>query len=350
MLKKLKLQNTRCFSYIEAEFAPGHNYLVGPNSQGKSTLLEAVCILLRLQSPRTKSLKHVIAHGKSGFAVQGSFASRLLQFYFGHKKKKLALDTVEQSSAAEYLNLGNIVFLANSDIELITGSAEKRRVFLDFLAMQVFPGYRKELRNYTRALRHRNALLKEPKLNWQQIDSYTPILAGAGDVLLENRKCLVQGLAPETRRIQRQISNGQEPLLELSYQSSAEGSLREALLHSRSEEVRLRQTLVGPHRDDLLLSFEGSALANFSSEGQQRTAALSLKLAQREILRAYSKNDPILLLDDVFGELDTDRRNALLQELPRDSQVFIAATSLAWMESGQSGALFQVGNGTITSN
>src|SRR6267154_6023770 len=142
MLRSFAIRHFRCFEKFGTEFAPGLNLIVGPNAHGKTSLLEAACILLRLQSPRVTRLAHVIQHEKRGFVTDGYFGRRHLQFYFSRERKKLALDEVEQKSAHEYLEIARLVYFSNSDIELVRGSGEARRRFLDFFASQRDAGYR----------------------------------------------------------------------------------------------------------------------------------------------------------------------------------------------------------------
>jgi DNA replication and repair protein RecF len=349
-VRTLKLHHLRCFPRLEAEFPAGRVFIVGPNARGKTSILEALTLLFRLQSPRTNSLKTVIAHGQRGFAVQGQTARHLLQFYYGERRRKLAIDGVEQTAGAgEYLKQGAVVFLANSDLELVQGAAEKRRRLLDFLASQCVPGYRESLRDYTRALKQRNALLRAAwPVNWRQVDAFTPILAREGAALAAARRELAARLAPEVLHVQRHISGGDEPELRLEYFATAGEDLARALEESRAEDARLRQTSVGPHRDDLLLTLGGAAVGDFASEGQQRTAALALKMAQMNVITAESGRAPLLLIDDVFGELDPRRRNALFTLLPA-GQHFITTTSLDWLDPAQRPAegLFHLREGRL---
>ena len=136
MLSALKVRHFRCFEAFAAEFAPGTNFIVGPNARGKTSLLEAACILLRLQSPRVTRLAHAIQHERRGLVVDGYFAERHLQFYLSRERKKLALDGVDQKTAREYLEIARLVWFGNRDIELVRGAGEGRRRFLDFVAAQ----------------------------------------------------------------------------------------------------------------------------------------------------------------------------------------------------------------------
>ena len=345
MLAELKLRNFRCFDAIEGCFAPGMNVLCGPNAQGKTSLLEAICVLLRLQSPRS-SIAAAIRHDQKGFLLDGRFAGRHMQFYLGEKRRKLALDSVEQKSASEYLKIGRVVFFSNRDAEIVRGPAEGRRKFLDFAALQLDAGYRTHLRSYERALRSRNLLLKEPRPNRRQIAAFDVPLVTAGEYLAAARRRLIDALDPHAKAAHNAISQSAETLL-LGYRSASGGDFRRALEAASAEDLRLRQTNAGPHRDDLDLHLNARS-TEAASEGQQRTVALSLKLALCALLAEHAARPPVLLIDDVFGELDFQRRNSLLEQLPVGSQKFVTATDIGWMTSPEQAAVFWLDAGKLT--
>jgi DNA replication and repair protein RecF len=307
------------------------NFIVGPNARGKTSLLEAICILLRLQSPRVTKLGAIIQHGRRGFAVDGYLGLRHLQFYFSDKRKKLALDEVEQKSAAEYLRIGRLVYFANKDIDIARGSGEVRRRFLDFIAVQQEPGYRTALRDYERALRSRNLLLKAATPRWREIAAFDEPLVAAGDRVTGIRRQLVANLQRPVAEAHASISATRETL-RLEYVAGGGENFPALLVEGRKEDARLRQTNVGPHRDDLRITINEQS-SDFASEGQQRTFVLALKLGAARLIERQSGAPPLLLLDDIFGELDPVRRNALLEVLPPAAQKFITATHLNWMAS-----------------
>ncbi len=329
MLRDLQLRNFRCFESRAVEFEPGFNFIVGPNGRGKTTLLEAACVLLRLQSQRAPNLTPTVRAGQRSFVLSGHAEGHLLQFYYSALRRKLAFDGVEQREPSEYLRLVRVVSFANHDLELVRGAAETRRRYLDFIGLQVDARYRPALRAYERALRSRNALLKSPAPRPRELEAYTEPLLRAGKLLREMRAALVRQLAPTAAASHRAISGEEETLL-LEYAPGNEEDFAAHLAATRADEERLRLTTVGPHRDDLRLQVQGMAAAQFASEGQQRTIALALKLAQARIFAEETGAGPLLLIDDIFGELDGARRNALLAHLPNDSQKLVTATTLDW--------------------
>ena len=341
VLHSLKVRHFRCFDAFEAEFAPGLNLIIGPNAQGKTSLLEAACILLRLASPRISRLGHVVQHERRGFVVDGYFAERHLQFYFSRERKKLALDEVEQKSATEYLKLGRLVYFSNSDIEIVRGSGDVRRRFLDFIAAQREAGYRSALRDFERALRSRNLLLKAPQPRWREIAAFDEPLVAYGNILTAARTRLLTDLQPLAQAAHHAISGARENL-RVQYQPGAGADFASLLAHSHSEDSRLRLTSVGPHRDDVRF-FLNEISADFASEGQQRTLVLALKLGAAQLLAEHFATPPVLLLDDIFGELDPARRNALLAALPADSQKLITTTHLDWMPPNATAHMLRLG-------
>ena len=341
VLSRLKVRHFRCFDAREAEFAAGLNLIVGPNAHGKTSLLEAACILLRLQSPRITRLAHAIQHERRGLVVDGYFGARHMQFYFSRERKKLALDEVEQKTAKEYLEIARLVYFSNSDIELVRGSGEARRRCLDFFAAQRDGSYRRTLRDYERALRSRNLLLKAPAPRWREIAAFDEPLLMAGNRVAEARARLLTELQPEAEAAHRAISGARETL-RLEYAPGAGDDFAASLAAAQKDDARLRQTSVGPHRDDVVFSLN-EQLSDLASEGQQRTLVLSLKLGVTRLLERHFETPPVLLLDDIFGELDLQRRSALLATLPVSSQKLITTTHLDWMPEGLDPRILRLG-------
>jgi DNA replication and repair protein RecF len=348
-LTSLRLQNFRCYASLRVPLTGGATVFTGGNAQGKTSLLEAVCVLLRLQSPRCQDPGEMVRFGAEEFGVAGTLDGKELR-HSGGAVRALSVDTKPSRRSGEYLaSSGLLVWMANGDLELVAGGSEVRRRYLDFLGSQVFPEYRGALRAYDKALRARNYLLRrDAAIPWREVAAWSQLLAEHGSVLRRLRAELALRLAPFAAAAHRKIG-GPEEVLSVAYQSGCGETLWEELERARGEEERRRVTFIGPHRDEVALSINGLEAGRFASEGQQRTIALALKLAQAEVLAAHG-GAPILLIDDIFGELDPGRRNALLRALPPASQKLITTTHLDWLEeSFRPDALWEVAAGRLSS-
>lgn len=347
LLESVELHDFRCFTRTEFRPCPGLNLLSAANASGKSSLLEAICVLLRLQSPRAGTLTEAIRHGSPGFSLEGRCRNRRMTVHLSSAGgRRLLLDDVPQRKSDEYLGLGLVAFFSNEDIELVRGTSSKRRRFIDFLGSQCDARYLKNLRAYERALRSRNFLLKEGPHRERELAAYDGPLIEAGSYLAAVRSQLCSELAPMVARHAASIgAHGEKAVI--AYQRSGGNDFASALAASSNEERRLRQTVVGPHRDDISLELNGAAAVTYASEGQQRTLALALRLAQAELIRDRRGSAPVYLLDDVFGELDTGRRRRLLSALPPDAQRILTTTSWQWLEMDGEQAHWSIARGMI---
>lgn len=335
MIRTLRAVDFRCFSALSLEIPEGGAVFTGDNAQGKTSILEAVCVLVRLHSPRTRRMTSLARMGgPGGFGIAGEAweMARKLRWQRGFD---LTADEESRGGPGAYLADGGlIVWMGNEDLELIRGSAEGRRHYLDFIGSQIEPGYRQALGRYRRAVKVKNLLLKDPRPREDEIRSYEEIMISTGELLAGARRRLVELLGPRAAAAQRDVS-GREEGLTLEYRPAGGDDLRAALEQARDRERRQRQSVVGPHRDELLLSINGLAAGEFASEGQQRTLALALKLAQGEALAEARGSLPVYLIDDVFGELDPGRRNAVLRSLPAAAQKWITTTDLGWLDESR---------------
>ncbi len=241
-----------------------------------------------------------------------------------------ANEEIRRGQTAYLEDGGLVVWMGNEDLELVRGPGEARRRYLDFLGAQVDPAYRRSWSRYRRALRAKNTLLKEGRARDAEIASYDEILLEHGNVLMQVRAELVRELSPLAAEAQRSIS-GTDEALEVIYLPASGEDLRASMLQARERETRMRQAVVGPHRDEVGLRIAGLPAADYASEGQQRTLALALKLGQGKLLENRRGKPPIYLLDDIFGELDPGRRNALMNHLPQGAQKWITSTQLDWL-------------------
>ncbi|MDX2079233.1 MAG: DNA replication and repair protein RecF [Terrimicrobiaceae bacterium] len=344
-LQHVRLVDFRCFESLAFEPGPGRTFIVGRNAQGKTSILEAVCVLLRLQSPRTSSLSETVRMGQGGFSVDGHVGETHLTCQWIDGSRRILFDSKPQSRSDDYLETARVAWFSNSDLDLVRGGGSGRRRYLDFLGSQCVPGYRSALRAYERALRSRNALLKEGRPR-REIEAFNEPLIEAGERIWAARTDLTTALAPLAGSAAAEISGAGDKLA-ITFQPGGTGPLAESLANSRPEEIRLRQTVTGPHRDDIDLHLNSLPAGPFASEGQQRSIALALKLAQARHLRDTLGQPPLFLIDDVFGELDPVRRNRLLSALPTDAQTLITTTFLDWAECTPSDTTFELNNRTL---
>jgi DNA replication and repair protein RecF len=372
-LAALRAENFRCFERLSCDLVSGTTVFLGDNAQGKTSVLEAVCVLLRLQSPRTSTLADLARFGQDlGFGVSGDVVlanhtlpshgsespaaaepeTTRLKCLWAHGRRSLSAAGQHDLGPSRYLAHSSLlVWMGNDDLALVRDAAEGRRRYLDFLGTQAFADYRPAQLAYDKALRSRNRLLKEDRPDPRQIAAYTAPLLEHGATLTRLRAELVEELTPWAAAAHTDISESADESLRPAYLSGATPDFPAALAASAAEEMRRRLTVVGPHRDDLALLLNDRPAAAFASEGQQRTIALALKLAQARLLHALHRHPPILLLDDIFGELDPRRRNALLHALPPGSQQLITTTHLDWAAHAfQPERIYHVHRGTLATS
>ncbi len=339
MLTELRLSNFRCFKDIKCSLDEMTSVFIGDNAQGKTTILESICLLMRLQSPRASKNTDQIKLGEPNLSVEGTLSGKKIFYALSKNKKNMQIDSQSFNKRKDYLlETALVVWIGNDDILLLRGGSDLRRRYLDFGASQMNIKYLTALKTYKRALRTRNFLLKRDSIpNWNQIDPYTKLLADSGSIISAQRKLLIDNLNKYATEFQYAISGSNEKL-EIIYKRSGDNDLMESFEKKRSEEIKQRMTLVGPHRDDILLNLNEMDASKYASEGQQRSVALSLKMAQSYVLKEIKNSNPILLIDDVFGELDSSRRIKFLSLLPKESQKIITTTNLEWLGNNQLGS------------
>ncbi|MBV9671606.1 MAG: DNA replication and repair protein RecF [Verrucomicrobia bacterium] len=339
MVHRLQVRDFRCFPILDIQFDPVFTCIVGKNAVGKTSLLEAVSVLVRLQSPRANSLSETIRFGSKGLVADGQVSDYRMQFYYSETRRKLALDGVVQKSSASYLDVARTVYFANSDILLISGSSDARRRFLDFIGSQFIKNYREILRFYEEALRLRNTCLKQFPTKTRELAAYTKTLLRFGHQLTAVRAFLIERLEPLIIDNFSFITDRNE-CLNVQYRPGATQDFEQALRESAEEEGRFRATVVGPHRDDIEFLLLSRPAQRFASEGQQRTIALAAKLGYAKLLEQEFGKPPILLIDDIFSELDPERRRRLISALPPNAQQLVTTTSLDWLQRSHIGKTY----------
>ena len=353
-LAHLRLRDFRNYARLDADFAPGCHLLLGDNAQGKTNLLEAIYLLATLRSFRGVGGAQMIRHGQRGYFVGGKIigaGGHEAKLFWSARERKLALDGRPVRKLTDYFGVFRTVVFCTEDLQLVKGAARARRRFMDLLLAQTQPAYLPLLQRYMHTVRARNALLKPAALDDAALDSFSQELVKLGDQIIRARRELAPKFSPLARLAYRRISNDAEEL-RIEYQPSVKKDFTVELAQARSRERTYRSTLVGPHRDDLQLLLNEKSAAQFGSEGQKRTLAIALKLAQAEFLAGIHGSPPVLLIDDVMGELDAKRRIGfvpLLEQARKGSgQVFMTATEENWpRELGKDLQRWEVKAGTV---
>ena len=347
------------------------NILLGDNAQGKTNILEAVCFLLQGRSFRTSHEKDIINFesqtSKLRAEIQAYGQNFLIDINLSRTKSKIIKVNNAGSSKPELTaNFGVIIFTPDQ-LSVIKGSPKERRRFLDLELAGFYPQYKYYLINYQRVLLQRNNLLKELKEKRRAnasdlLELWDTQLFSYGAKIIMARMEILKKLIPTAQKIHNQITSNREKLT-VRYMSSLNLSrdLREELIYEQFKEVTLKnrnqelfrgQTMAGPHRDDLGFLINNKNITDFGSQGQQRTIILTLKFALIELWSNELNDVPILLLDDVFFELDSNRQKYILDLIKKDVQVFITTTGINSISDNircinQNSAVFYVRNGSV---
>lgn len=342
-LKQLSLVNFKNYSAFDAVFSTKVNCFVGNNGVGKTNLLDAIHYLSFCKSFFNPVDSQNIRHNESFFMLQGWFekegeCSELHCALKRHQKKIFKKNKKEYERLSEHLGQFPLVMISPNDSELIVGSSELRRKFIDSVVSQYDKVYLEHLIHYNHLLKQRNALLKQANerglLDTETLDILDDQLVLHGEPILEKRLEFLNAFIPLFNRYYRYISDSAEEV-SLNYEKSlGDKSFKTALMSSLSRDRALQYTSSGPHKDDLDLQLQGYSLKRFASQGQQKSYLLALKLAQYEFIKSQKGTSPLLLLDDVYDKLDEQRFSRLLELVSSEQfgQVFITDTHPERME------------------
>jgi len=366
-VERLTLYDFRNYEQLELTPAPTINVLYGQNGAGKTNILEALHLIGLGRSHRAARDAEMVRTGAAAYRISATVARRQASLtieltYRASGRKEIRLNAARQRRLSDLLGQFNVIVFSPEDLQLIKGSPVLRRRYLDFALSQISPAYGHALARYNEALLQRNNLLRDlggPRASSAVLDVWDEQLAEHGAELLTRRAAAMTRIAALAAAEHDRITNGQEQLI-AAYAPSPAGcfsdvdratardALLRAIVETRREDVLRGQTLVGPHRDDIHLRINGRNGRQFASQGQQRTAALALKLAELAYIAAAVHDDPVLLLDDVFSELDDSRRGCLLATISDRIQTFITTTNLnALKQSAAPAAVFCVAAGRV---
>ena len=335
IIKSLELQDYRNYEYLELSFDKGTNILYGDNAQGKTNILEAIFLSATTKSHKGTKDKDIInfnkeeAHIRTYLEKEG-IETRVDMHLRKNKSKGIAIDGHKLKKAADLLGLCNVVFFSPEDLSIIKDGPSERRRFVDMELCQLDSFYLYNLNNYNKIVNQRNVLLKDlffqPELR-ETLHIWDSQLVSFGSKIIERRKVFAEQLNDIIYDIHYKLSGGREEI-KVIYEPDVEiEDFEKSLRYSQDKDIKLKQTTVGPHRDDFSFYVGGIDIRKFGSQGQQRTAALSLKLSEIELVKRITKDTPILLLDDVLSELDSNRQNYLLNSIG-DIQTIITCTGV----------------------
>lgn len=346
IIRSLELSNFRNYSALMMEFDSGTNILYGDNAQGKSNILEAIYVSATTKSHKSSKDKDIVnfkeeeAHIRTYLEKEG-IQTRIDMHLRKNKSKGIAIDGIKIKKAAELLGILNVIFFSPEDLSIIKNGPSERRRFVDMELCQLDNFYLYNLNHYNKIVNQRNKLLKDLSVNpslKETLNIWDMQLVSFGSKIIERRQSFISQLNEIISEIHNNLSGGRE---KLKIQYEPEVTIEEyedKLSASQEKDIKLKMTTVGPHRDDFSFlvtkvdengeyADETIDIRKFGSQGQQRTAALSLKLSEIELVKRITKDTPVLLLDDVLSELDSNRQNYLLNSIG-NIQTIITCTGL----------------------
>jgi DNA replication and repair protein RecF len=343
MLDRISVLDLRSYRLLEASFGPGPQLIVGPNAAGKTTLVEAITVLAWGRSHRTSNEGELVRWGTDLARVEGVAGPETIEVALvrtaSGARKRIRVNGVARR-AAGLMGLLRAVVFAPEEMLLVVGSPGLRRAALDQLASQRSPAYARDLATYARTLQHRNSLLRairEEQASRDELRFWDESFLESGAAVVAERLALLRDLAGPLARAHAEIAPDEAGAarLAISYATNAPAlpgesprdALARRLVETAEKEVWNGTTVIGPHRDDLVFGLDGRDMAGFASRGQQRTAILAFKLAELDLLTALDGRPPLLLLDDVFSELDPERRAHLVRRIAELPQAFVTTTT-----------------------
>ena len=358
-IKSLKLKNFRNYDLLKLDFDGSTNIFYGNNAQGKTNILEAVYLSGTTKSHRGAKDRDIIQfkHDESHIEMiveKNGISYQLDMHLKKNSPKGIAVNKIPIRKASELFGIVNLVFFSPEDLNIIKNGPAERRRFIDLELSQLDKVYLNDLSNYNRIVNQRNHLLKEIGFNNQDnlrdmLDIWEMQLIQYGDKIIERRKGFVEDINKIISSIHKKLTGGKEELRVIYEPSKGEMTLEQALNRSRERDIRIKSTSVGPHRDDICFMIGDMDIRKYGSQGQQRTAALSLKLSEIELVKQMIHDTPVLLLDDVLSELDKHRQNYLLDSI-HDIQTLITCTGVEDFVNHRFSInkVFHVQNGQVT--
>lgn len=355
-INSIEVGNFRNYNNARLEFHSHTNILYGDNAQGKTNILEAIFVCGTTKSHKGCKDRELIKLGSDEAHIRMFMEKKgvphKIDIHLRYNKAKgIAIDGVPIKRSSELLGLVNIIFFSPEDLKIVKNGPSERRRFINLELSQLDKVYLYELGEYNKALMQRNKLLKQINFNpslFSTLDVWDEKLAECGSKIIVSRGEFIKKLSVITKRIDENLTGNREHV-ELIYEPDVLSSdFKNNLKNAREKDLRFLSTSVGPHRDDLCFMDRGVDIRKYGSQGQQRTCALSLKLAEIELVREVTNDTPVLLLDDVLSELDRNRQNYLLDSID-NIQTIITCTGLEEFIGGRFSLdkIFCISGGTV---
>lgn len=353
----MKLKNFRNYELLSLGFDKSTNIFYGDNAQGKTNILEAVYLSGTTKSHRGTKDKDMIQFGANESHIETIVEKNGIKYQIDmHLKKNspkgIAINKIPIRKASELFGIINIVFFSPEDLNIIKNGPGERRRFIDLELSQLDKVYLNNLSNYNRIVNQRNHLLKEIDYNkgaLETLDIWDMQLIQYGNKIVERRQKFIEKINKIISNIHKKLTGNREDIKIVYEPSNGALSFEQALLKNKEKDLRIKSTSVGPHRDDIAFLVSDIDIRKYGSQGQQRTAALSLKLSEIELVKQSIHDTPVLLLDDVLSELDKHRQNYLLDSI-HDIQTLITCTGVDEFVNHRFSInkVFHVQNGQVT--
>ena len=355
-IESIKLENFRNYGKLELSLSGGTNLFYGDNAQGKTNILESVYLCGTTKSHRGSKDREIIKFGQEESHIRMNLSKNEILYRIDmhlkkNKAKGIAINGIPIRKASELLGLGNFVFFSPEDLNIIKNGPSERRRFLDMELYQLNKVYLYNLMNYNKILMQRNKLLKDIYFHPEYEDTleiWDTQMVQYGSQVIRAREEFVSQLNDIIYDIHRKLSGGREDLLVTYEKNVSIEDFSDTIQRNREKDIKLKMSHTGPHRDDLSFMVQDVDIRRFGSQGQQRTTALSLKLAEIELVKEKSRDLPVLLLDDVLSELDGNRQHYLLDSID-GVQTLITCTGIDdFVENNfQIDRLFYVEDGSV---
>ncbi len=337
IIESVDLENYRNYENLYMEFANGTNILYGDNAQGKTNVLESLYMCSTTKSHRGSKDNEIIRLGNNESHIKLIIKKKDVPYRIDihlkkSKSKGIAINGIPIKKASELFGIVNVIFFSPEDLAIIRNGPSERRKFMDMEICQIDKFYVHNIVNYNKIVNQRNRLLKDIYYNYDKslydtLDIWDMQLADYGNKIIKRREEFIYQINEIINGIHNKLSGGRENLV-LKYEPNInETNILKEISNSREKDIKLKTTTVGPHRDDLGFYIKDMDIRKFGSQGQKRTAALSLKLSEIELVKKIINDTPILLLDDVMSELDSNRQNQLLDSLD-EIQTIVTCTGL----------------------